>query len=282
MKNVLIITLVILLTLISNYLGHINPPFSINWTPILVGLFTVSIMYFTDFRILVKFILITSLIIINDILIKLFAGGTHDWEGVGWITAFLLLGLLISLAIIVFYGFTKRKNKKKEFFLFLLGTCIILYSYLSYFGSFGMVWVSSPSENIELAKENGLFVSDIEISDSIIMTNQNEKFLIKKGWVEKQIKFNHKSIFKHTEKTDKFYCTLLIEGNFADLNYNKSIYYKLKENDSRGFSFMEKEITMTFEKSQSNHHVIFYNKDYEIIKEIEIKNKIQRFGSVQN
>ena len=279
MKNVFIIILGILLILINNYLGHINPPFSISWTPVLIGLITGLIMYFTDFRISVKFGLITILIISNDVLIKLFSGGTHDWEGAGWISVFLFIGLIISLILITVYGFTKQKKLRKKYFLNLFATGLIIFFYLSYFNSLGMVWISYPTKSIKLAKERRVFMSEIELSDSLVLINKNDTFIIKKGWIEKQVKYNHKALVKRAETTNKVYWTLLVEGNFGNLNYyDNSIYYKLKESDSKGLRFLENNITLTFDKLDSNYHIEFYNSDRVKINELEIniKNGLQQ------
>ena len=270
-KNILIIIFGLALLLISNYLGHIYPPFSISWTPILLGLFTILILFITNFRLAIKFGLITGMIIANDILIKFFAGGTHDWEGVGWITGFLFLGLIISSILAIVYGFLKEKNRKKEYFLYLFGSSILLFAYLSYFESLGMVWVDYPSENINVSKKKGLFISEVSLSDSIVPYDK-DTFLIKQGWVEQQTKSNHKGILIRTEKTDKLYCTLILDGNFKHLNYDRIIYYKLDNSKSLGYQYINKRITLTLDNKENKYILGFYRKDWNKIKDIEIKN----------
>ena len=137
-----------------------------------------------------------------------------------------------------------------------------------------MVWSSHPTENIELSKERGLFLSEIEFADSIVLINEDDTFIIKKGWIEKQMKFNHKGLIKRTEITNKVYWTFNVEGNFENLNYyDNSIYYKLKGNNSVGLSFLEQNISLTFDKLDSIYHLEFYNNDRVKINEMEINIK---------
>jgi len=119
-KNILTITIGVLLLLTSNYLGHVYPPFSIMWTPVLIGVFTGLVLFITDFRLVVKFGLIVGLIISNDVLIKFFAGGTHDWEGVSWISLSCIFGLFISFILILIYGFRIQKQQKKKYYLYVI------------------------------------------------------------------------------------------------------------------------------------------------------------------
>lgn len=211
------------------------------------------------------------MIIANDILIKIFAGGTHDWEGAEWITVFLFLGLFISLILIVVYGFIKQKNKKNEYFLHLFGSIIILFAYLSYFGSLGMVWVDSPSEDVDLSKKKGLYISEATLSDSIVSFDK-ETFLIKQAWFEQQTRSNHKGIIKRTEKTDKLYCNLILDGNFKHSDFDRNIYYKLNDSNSVGYQYLEKNITLTLDNKESKYILGFYKENWTKIKDIEIKN----------
>ncbi len=271
MRNILIITIGIILTLISNYLGHIYPPFSIDWTPILIGLFTGLVLYFTNFRLIIKFSLIIGLIIFNDILIKFYAGGTHDWEGVGWITVYLLLGLIISLVIIIIYGFTNQKENKKEYFLLIFAFSVLLFLYLSYFDSIGMTWVKYPTNDIKISKEKELFISNVELSDNKIIVEQ-DTFLITKGWFEKQIRINHKRLFKKNETTDKIYCTLILEGEFEKYKTREHIYYKLDDGKSRGYTSLNSTITLTLDQKKDKYSLGFYRTGWTKFKEIIIKN----------
>ena len=262
MKNILIITFGLVLLLTSNYLGHNYPPFSISWTPVLLGLFTGLVLFATNFRLAIKFGLIIGMIITNDILIKFFAGGTHDWEGVGWIMGFLFIGLIISLILAILYGLIKQKNRKKVYFRYLFGSIVILFVYLSYFDSLGMVWVDNPTEDFRLSKKKGLLISKVTLSDSIVPYDK-DSFIIKQGWIEQQTRTNHKGILKRTEKTDKLYCTLILDGNFKNLDIDRNIFYKLNDSDSFGYQFIDKIITLTIDKKETKCTLGFYKNGLE-------------------
>jgi len=272
MKNISIISIGIILLLLSNYFGHVYPPFSINFTPILIGLFTGLILFLSNFNLIGKFGFIIGMIISNDILIKLFAGGQHDWEGAGWVSIFLFLGLIISLLLIVIYGFTEQKKRKKEHFYYLLVSSIILWGYLFLFDSLGMIWVNNQSENIVTSKSKGLFISNIRISDRIIKYGK-DTFIIKSGWIEHQTKSNHMGIFKKTEKTDMQYCTFLIKGKFEHLNYDRNIYYEMKTPNSSGYQQLDSVITLILDKKVNKYRLAFYNNKFDKIKEVEILRK---------
>lgn len=270
-KNILIITLGIATLLISNYLGHVNPPFSISFTPVLIGLFTGMVLFFTDFRLSIKFGLITGLIILNDVLIRLYAGGTHDFEGLGWIAGFLFIGLIISLIEIIIYGLIKQRNKKVKYFLYVIGSCVILYAYLSYFSSIGMVYINNPTEQIGLSKDKGLFISEVSFSDNSIIIG-NDTVTLKYGWIEKQTRLNHSGLLKRTETTDQINCVINLEGKFDKYGYNDSLYYKVNESDVNGANPVSKIITFSIGKSTNVISLYFFKQgEWTKFKEIKIK-----------
>jgi hypothetical protein len=272
MKNILTITLGFVLLLISNYLGHVHPPFSISWTPILIGLFTGLVLFTTDFRLVIKFSLIIVMIISNDILIKLFAGGTHDWEGVGWIVGLRFVGLIIALIIIVIYGLIKQRDRKKEILLYLFGSCVIIIAYSSYFDSLGLISVNSPTEQIEISKDKGLFISEIYFADKFVII-ENDTMTFKHGWIERQTRLNHLGLFKKTEYTDKNNCIIVLDGKFDKYGYNSNIYFKVDDSDANGASPIERTLTFSIDKALNEKTLYFFKQgDWTTFKQIKIKN----------
>lgn len=275
-KNILVITLSLLFLLTNNYLGHVNPPFSILFTPVLIGVFTGLILFFTDFRIAAKFGLITGLVIVNDVFIRIYAGGTHDLEGLGWIAAFLFIGLIVSLIEIVVYGFIKHKHEKVKYFLLLLAFCVILFSYLSYFNSLGMIYLNNPIEDLGESKKKGLFISEISFSkDSLII--DNDTLVFKYGWIEKQTRLNHHGLFKKTEETGKMNFIIGLKGKFDKYGYNDSIYFKVNDSDSNGASPINKVLSFTIEKQMNDLSIYFFKQgDWTKFKEIKIITAINK------
>jgi hypothetical protein len=72
-----------------NILGHYFPPFSILLSPIIIGLISFN-SFKTKVHFSVKTIFVVSSIIFNDFLLRLYAGGTHDSEGVMVINLFFI------------------------------------------------------------------------------------------------------------------------------------------------------------------------------------------------
>src|ERR1700744_576116 len=102
LKNVTVIGLLILILLLSAAIGHFLPPAGLLASPIVMPLLTgIVFTSYSDFNIFFKSILTYLFIGLNDIGIKLFAGGIHDAEGVGWIEMLFFVGLVPSFIILL-------------------------------------------------------------------------------------------------------------------------------------------------------------------------------------
>lgn len=278
-KNKLIIITGIILLLISNYLGHIQPPFSISWTPILIGLFTGLVLFITDFRLLIKFSLIIGMIISNDVLIKFFAGGTHDWEGVEWITIYCFLGLILSLILIIIYGFIKQKKNKKEYFLNILGSIVIITAYLSYFYSLGMVSIDSPTEQIELSKRQRVFISEVQFSEKSLIIG-NDTFTFKQGWFERQTRLNHLGLFRKTEFTGENNCIIVLDGKFDKFDSNNCVFYNVNDSNVSGSNLISRNISFKIDNSLKEQSLYFHNQnDWTKYKRIKVKKDIKSMNT---
>lgn len=129
-KNILISMISIVLAIFANYMGYVNGPFSITFTPIYIGIVSVLVIYKAEIDDKYRFILFCGFIVFYDLLVKFFAGGTHDSEGSGWIMGFNFLGLIIAFFIIIFKVFFDVKEKKKYLlYLVLAYIFLILYSF---------------------------------------------------------------------------------------------------------------------------------------------------------
>lgn len=81
-------------------------------------------------------VLAYAFIALNDFFIKLYAGGSHDEEGLGWIHGFLFLGLVPAFGILVFTTI-KRKDEilairvlALVLFVTLIGVHLSIFSHL--------------------------------------------------------------------------------------------------------------------------------------------------------
>ena len=139
MKNLLTLTIALILVLINGIIGHFFPPNGIDFTLILIPTITVIICFASEnLSSTLKSLSISLLVIANDILIKLYSGGTHDLEGLEWIHFFMYSGILIGLIIL---SINVLKNKKENVFIKILSIIafpFLIYIYLQFFYQLGL------------------------------------------------------------------------------------------------------------------------------------------------
>lgn len=99
--------------LINHLNAHFFAPNGITFTPIVVIIISVLIGQLNDdLKPITKSILLAGLISIHDIGIKLFSGGSHDSQGLGWINLMLIIGVVPSF-ILLANGVFKTKDEPK-------------------------------------------------------------------------------------------------------------------------------------------------------------------------
>jgi hypothetical protein len=139
MKNILTLTIALILVLINGTIGHYYPPKGIDFTVILIPIITLIICFVSEnLNSILKSLSIAFLVIINDILIKLYSGGTQDLEGLEWIHFFMYCGIIIGLIIL---SANVLKNKKENLFvkiLSLIAFPFLVYIYLHFFYQLGL------------------------------------------------------------------------------------------------------------------------------------------------
>ena len=139
MKNILTLTIALILVLINGIIGHFFPPNGIDFTIILIPTITVIICFASEnLNSILKSLSVSFLVIANDILIKLYSGGTHDLEGLEWIHFFMYSGILIGLIIL---AINVMKNKKENLFIKILSIITfpsLIYIYLQFFYQLGL------------------------------------------------------------------------------------------------------------------------------------------------
>jgi hypothetical protein len=139
MKNILTLTIALILVLINGIIGHFFPPNGIDFTIILIPTITVIICFASEnLNSILKSLSVSFLVIANDVLIKLYSGGTHDLEGLEWIHFFMYSGILIGLIILTI---NVMKNKKENLFIKILSIITfpsLIYIYLQFFYQLGL------------------------------------------------------------------------------------------------------------------------------------------------
>lgn len=265
-KNIAVFSILILLTLISNYLGHINAPFSISATPILIPVIASLLFFMTDLKIIPKFLCFIFSIILNDLLIKNFAGGIHDIEGQEWISSFLVIGLFLSSIPIALYFSMKERNKKK-FILSAIISIVVIYCFMNFSSSFGRSWDIESTYSLQKSKSNGLYISNAVLSDSIIIY-KSDTFKIDSAWIEYQLRSIHTGLFRKKVMNDNQNLILKLEGPFNKFQFENPITYKIDDPTIYGANYIDSLISIPLNNESLDLN--FYHSNRQLIKTISI------------
>jgi hypothetical protein len=110
-------------------------PAGILLTPVVIILFTILISLNKDkFVPFLHVVIVYLLIAINDMGIKLYGGGIHDWEGLGWIHMMLFIGL-VPCFIVLAVGLKASNLIERLPLLLFIGLIVF---HLSAFGKLGL------------------------------------------------------------------------------------------------------------------------------------------------
>jgi len=102
MNNKTALGLATITVILNGFIGHFFAPNGIMLTPIILTIMTALVCFGTKN---IKIIFISALtylfVALNDISIKLYSGGSHDNEGLGWVHLLLFVGLVPTFGILV-------------------------------------------------------------------------------------------------------------------------------------------------------------------------------------
>jgi hypothetical protein len=123
----------------NGILDHFFAPVGIEILPLVIITGTCLINLNREkFSIMVQSILTFALISISDIGIKLYGGGFHDSEGLGFIFLFTMIGLIPSSILLIFIISKNNDSsiqlKISSIFVFLL----LLFLYFNFCGNLGL------------------------------------------------------------------------------------------------------------------------------------------------
>lgn len=226
MKNKASLVVCSVLVVISNILGNRFPPASIMLTPVLIAIATVIIISFTDFQPRIKLLSLLLILIMNDLLIDIFAGGAHDNEGIGWVTVFYLIGLFISFFASAFCFSLIARTKIKQYVGYLLLYIFLALVYKELFATFNYTEISKPSPTVEVAKNNGIFVANLRFSTNLISL-PHDTVTIESGWVERVQENTDYILFKKTRTLPGYNYVCRINKPF-NTKWPRSAYYRWK------------------------------------------------------
>jgi hypothetical protein len=128
------------LTVISNGLiGHYLAPSGILLTPIVMTITTSLVCYKTNN---IKIVFISALtylfVAFNDISIKLYSGGSHDSEGLGWIQIMFFIGLLPTFGMLLSTIFRHKEETVGAKIIAVIIFIILIAGHLKLFNSLGL------------------------------------------------------------------------------------------------------------------------------------------------
>jgi hypothetical protein len=256
----------------TNILGHYFPPISIILSPVTIGLVT-RLLITINFKLTYRILLISLTIMLNDISIKTYAGGTHDSEGAGFINLFLIIGLIISVIIIIEKTILNKPYKFNSKITLIIFFPTIMFFYLQYFSDYGLTYPKPMNSTKEEALSDNTFISDLIFSQNQIFYN-DDSIQLTTGWTEKERLINHKFLLRKSRDTENINYKIKIKHNFKQ--YVNSAYYKVNSDDIIGATPIDSVlefranksdlITLTIFKIKSDHS----NKDT-IIGRVNIK-----------
>ena len=127
MKKEAIILLVslVIIVLINGVIGRFLAPFGIFLTPVVIFFTTYTICKeCKEMNVILISFVAYLLIALNDVLIKIYGGGTHDNTGLGFILVFTLMGLIPSFLYFIFTIY--KRNGKMEYKIIAVLLFIVL------------------------------------------------------------------------------------------------------------------------------------------------------------
>lgn len=201
-------------------------------------------------------ILAAILVILDYILLKIFlssiSSGSPDVSfslflvNISWIITVVASAVTLSL-----YLKKEAKEKPKNKFNPLILYIATVSAFFLYYHSFGADYNKKPSDNITLSKKREVFVSQFQTSTKNLRI-KNEEIYLKEAWLEKQIRFNHKGIFRKMSPTGKYFLLINKSHNIKNLGFsNKYEYYKDGNIKTTKFLFSEGPFVFTLDSIQN-------------------------------
>ncbi len=126
MKNVSSLGFAAFIVFMNGALGRHSAPHAIFMTPVVICVTTLLIVLGTkNISSIYLSILTYAFIALNDVLIKLYAGGKHDHQGTGWIHLMMFIGLVPSFGGLV-SKIVSLKNESKQIRWFAVILFVVL------------------------------------------------------------------------------------------------------------------------------------------------------------
>ena len=138
MKTTLFILVSFLIVFTNIVIGHFFAPYGILYTPIVLSIVSLIIIATKETGLIFKGVLISLFIIMNDVGIKLYSGGIHDYEGLAWIHIFFLIGLILSYIILITGILLARHSSLRQKIAAALTLPVIITIHMYFFTELGI------------------------------------------------------------------------------------------------------------------------------------------------
>jgi hypothetical protein len=259
--------------------ANIGAPLGILCFPLFLAAIPVAIKYvFLEANLYLRSLISILLVFISDLLLRNYAGGTHDSAGNGWIMLFFIIGVItfiLSEIIIELVKQKKESNKTKKLLLIIVLQVLFVIAYLNYFGWYGMT-IEVYTDSIEEAKEKNTILKEYEIIKNTLIQD-DDTIIFNEAWLEKKVEINHKQLIKHKYETGILELRLTFEKSQNE-SYNPiEIIDKKINKSSKSYS---NGISSQYENSIINRDSIVLNINYENIEDSIILVKKTPFNNV--
>jgi len=138
-RSILILFAALVIVLVNGLFDHFVPPSGIEMTPAILICTTFIIVFgLKDLNPLWKSLLTFLFVALNDISIKLYGGGIHDREGLGWVGLFLFIGLVPTFILLLVSIIRDKKSTLINKFAAIILFPLLVYGHVHVFSELGL------------------------------------------------------------------------------------------------------------------------------------------------
>jgi len=139
MISLKIVALSVTIVLVHLIIGHFFAPYGLFFTPMVLMMVSILIALLTKELVSIwKSVVLAVLIGFHDIGIKLYSGGRHDYEGLGFLQFMLFVGLVPAFVILLIGIIRNENDTKFEKWLAVILFPIIVSIHLLIFRELGL------------------------------------------------------------------------------------------------------------------------------------------------
>lgn len=245
--------------------ANIGAPLGILFFPFFLAVIPIAINYiFLEVNLYLRSLISILLVLISDLLLRKYAGGTHDSEGNGFLVVFFTIGVItfiISEIIDEIIIQKKEANKIKEMGLIIVLQVLFVIAYINYFCCYGMI-TDVYTDSIKEAKEKNIIINDYEIIRNTLIQD-NDTLIFNEAWLEEEVKINHKQLIKHKYETGKLELRLTFEKSHNESHNPIGI---MDNKINKPSKYYYNRLRLQYDKSIINRDSIVLNINYENIE----------------